>query len=171
MAKCSVVRAPQFARPANTTQYTAGDLVANNATAGSVVPLLFDLQNVSKGTSGKVVGGLLRKSTATVTVATFALHLFANISPVVTNGDNGALLITTPATDLPNYIGTLPFDFATIGNDIAIAGGPLIKAAVPALGILGFFARQRKIYGLIEAIGAYTPASGETFDASITVEC
>jgi len=170
MAKCSMVRAPQFTRPANTTQYTAGDLVANSVTAGSVVPLLFDLSGVKGGTSGKVVGGLMRKSTVTVTVATFALHLFANISPVVTNGDNGALLITTPATDLPNYIGTVPFDFATIGNDINIAGGALIKAAVPALGILGFFARQRRIFGLIEAVGAYTPASAETFDAAITVE-
>ena len=31
-----------FTRPANTTQYTAADLVANNATAGSVVPLTFN---------------------------------------------------------------------------------------------------------------------------------
>lgn len=35
------MRAPRMTRPNNTTAYTNGDLVANNATAGSVVPLVF----------------------------------------------------------------------------------------------------------------------------------
>jgi hypothetical protein len=34
------MRAPRMTRPNNTTAYTNGDLVANNATAGSVVPLV-----------------------------------------------------------------------------------------------------------------------------------
>jgi len=37
-----------FTRPANTTAYADGDLVANSATAASVVPLTF--------TSSRVVG-------------------------------------------------------------------------------------------------------------------
>src|SRR6185437_974597 len=79
-----------FTRPADTTAYATGDLVANSTTAGSVTPLSFTAPRYATG-SGQVRRARLKKSTNTTTNATFRLHLYAT-SPTPTNGDNGAWL-------------------------------------------------------------------------------
>lgn len=160
------IQAPQFTRPADTTQYAAGDLVANNTTAGSVVPLSFDLSILRGAKSGKVTSATLRKSTVTSTAASFILYLFAATSLTVTNGDNGALVVT--AGNVATLVGSIPVDQSSSG--IAIAGGPLFKAGTPATGVIGFFTRHTALLGLLAAVGTYTPASAETFDTTITVE-
>src|SRR3990167_2992553 len=76
-----------FTRPADTTAYTSGDLIANNTTAGSVTPLSFPIPN---GRGCFIWRAKILKSGATATNASFRLHLFKN-SPTVTGGDNAAL--------------------------------------------------------------------------------
>ena len=155
------VAAPTFTRPANTTQYTAGDLVANDATAGNVVPLAFDVGQLIQG---KITGGTLRKSTNATTAATFRLHLFT-VTKAVTNGDNGALAIA----DYSGYIGSLSFDMSS--GAVGIAGGPLDKpATAPGTPLSYMRANGGTLYGLLEATGTYTPASAETFTAILNME-
>ena len=148
-----------FTRPANTTQYSANDLVANNATAGSVVPMSF---YVGKGglASGRIKRVRLFKDVETTTAASFKVHLFS-ASPTVTNGDNGALAVATGST----YLGAVAVDmssgaFATTTD--------LFHAAVANPEIA--FDALTTIYGLLEAIGAYAPGSGEGFTVTLEVE-
>lgn len=150
--------ATQFPRPADITQYAIGDLVANNTTAGSVVPLSFSGLEASR--LYKVRNGSLMKSSTGLTSATFRLHLFTE-APVPSNGDNGAFLTSLKGV----YIGAidmaimaLAFVDGAIGYGLPLTGTELVFTA-PATGI---------IRGLIEARATYTPVSAETFDASIT---
>lgn len=141
-----------FTRPANTTAYTANDLVANDATAGSVVAMTF------KMTSG---GGWLRqialhKTDVSVTNAAFRLWMFT-AAPTMADGDNGAFAMSSPA-------------FTTLLGTIDVTVDQVFGDAV------GFARIDRGLwvpdtfYGLLEARGAYTPASGEIFSVALSVE-
>jgi len=88
----SAVATATFTRPADTTAYTAGDLIANSTTAGSVVPLALPVARVAGGT-GIIRAIRLKASGAGAAGATVRVHLYRQ-SPTVTNGDNGVWLTT-----------------------------------------------------------------------------
>lgn len=145
-----------FTRPADTTAYASGDLVANNVTAGSVVPMTFALGRANAlGLGGQIRRARLRKTGTSVTNASFRLHLYS-ASPVPANGDNAAWL-TDKAL---NYVGAMDFTVDKAFTDGA-AGN-----AVPAVGSEIIFTADT-YYGLLEARGAYTPASAELFEVSL----
>jgi hypothetical protein len=142
-----------FTRPADTTAYANGDLVANSTTAGSVVPLTF--ANAVRDVAGvsRIERIRLRKSGTSITNASFRVHLFS-ASPTVTNGDNGAFL--TPVSD---YIGAFDvimdraFSNGAAGAGVPISGGAA-TFTIPA---------GTSLFALIEARAAYTPVSAEVF--------
>lgn len=146
-----------FTRPADTTTYAAGDLIANSTTAGSVVPVAISVARVAAG-SFLINRVRLSKSSTGVTGASFRVHLF-NAQPAVANGDNGALLTSGRAS----YIGRVDLDMtaATIFNDGC--------AATADAGFLVALASGQTVWALIEARGAYAPASGETFALTLEV--
>ena len=154
-----------FSRPANTTTYAANDLVANSATAGSVVPLTF---TTSKLGSGRAIVRRVRffKDSATTTAAVFNLHLFTQ-APTVTNGDNGAFAVNTSRY----FIGTVAMDASSGG--FVVTSTDLLKcfAVSPEMNFdLGHVSpSERKLYGLLEtgSGGTYAPASGETFEVTL----
>lgn len=165
-----MIRTPSdsFARPADTTAYTAGDLVANSTTANDVVPLAFNVGNFPHK-SGVIGYARLFKDDETETNANFTLHLFSE-SPVVTNGDNGAFAVSTAE----HYLGAVPCDmssgaFATTTD--VIKRFPVLDGTSPV--VIGFDASgdhtQRELYGLLEAEAAYTPASGEVFKVTLEI--
>jgi hypothetical protein len=157
-----------FARPANTTAYAQYDLVANDATAGSVVVPYFATYRY--GELFEVVAGRLIRSQASVTNSAFRVHLFKGAAPVPTVGDNAAFnssetLATTEAT---TYLGSLAFAAAD-GKIFSTSGAsgfgkPLLTGEriffVPG-------AEGSKLYWLLEAQAAYAPASGETFSLEV----
>jgi hypothetical protein len=150
-----------FTRPANVTAYASGDLVANDTVAANVVPL--KLQLPMQGASALLRRLRLRKSSASITTASFRVHLFRTSPTPVAVGDNAALA-SLPG-DGTNYLGSVDVTF-----DQAFASG--------ATGF-GAFATDSHvhqqtfdggfIYALIEARSAYTPASGETFELQLQV--
>lgn len=143
-----------FTRPSDTTAYASADLVANSTTAGSVVAMSFELQ----ATAGILTSLTLRKTKADVSNANFRVWLL-NASPTVTNGDNGGF-----AGDFLSSVICEPIDCNT---DALLTGGGAIGSAY-------FEGRQIKlparVYALIEARGAYTPASAEVFTLGLTAE-
>lgn len=160
--------AANFTRPADTTAYTAGDLVANSVTAGSVVPLIFSYANF-RTQEISIRNARLRKSNTTVVLAQFVVHLFDGTVPLtVTNGDNGAYLVSS---SVRGFLGTAAFDLtsgAEIGSDGAIKGllsGTFGGANLPAvnLGNIG-------LQALLVASAAYVPASAEVFELFIDAE-
>lgn len=135
-------------RPADTTQYAAGDLVANSTTAGSVTPV-----TLSFAQSGKPVWLrrlALTHSKVTVTLSSFRVWLL-NASPTVTNGDNGAIA----GTFLSTVIAVVDVDV-----DVLLTGG---GAWGSSLFDEGLILLPDTTYALIEATAAYTPASAEVF--------
>lgn len=145
-----------FTRPADTTAYASGDLVANSTTAGSVTAMNFIIPGLDKNV-GMIRFVRVRTNNATPTNGTFRAHFF-NTSPLApTNGDNGAFV---PA-GISGYLGSV--DATVIGGTAGSAG--VVTAAIPVVGTT-----DNTIYGLLEARGAYTPASGELIGVQVVVE-
>lgn len=150
-----------FTRPADTTAYTANDLVANSTTAGSVVPMLF---TIPAGRNAKIYRAGIKFNSSTNTNGKFKLHLYLT-SPTCTNGDNGVWLTTESG-----YQDNIAVDCT--GNAFSDASkgfGTYINTAleVPMLVQTNF---NQQIYGLLQATAAYTPTSGEIFIVNLIGE-
>ena len=152
-----VIPAPRMTRPADTTAYASGDLVANSTTAGSVVPLVF----TGGGTPMRAQRIIMRTSNNTVTNKNYQLFLFS-AAPTVTNGDNGAFAVS--AADHGRLIGVF-------GSTVALntGGGSVnffypIDSAATAVNAWIPTRITGTCYGLLRANAAYTPTSAETYD-------
>lgn len=146
-----------FTRPANTTAYTSGDLIANNTTAASVTPLSWEI-----GQRGPwfIRRARVKKSDTSTTNASFRLHLYES-SPTCTNGDNGAWLTTHS-----NYLGSVDITVDKAFSDSA--GGEGVPATGADILITNLTGSQVKtIYGVLEARAAYTPGNAEVFTVVI----
>lgn len=148
----TVVNSANFPRPADTTAYASGDLVANSTVAGSVAPMSIAAARVAAG-SGIVRRLLMRKSTVSLTNASFRVHLFS-VAPTVANGDNGALSMTGVA----GYIGKVDITMDQAFTDGAFGASDI------TMGDLQFkLPSGTVLYALIEARAAYTPGNAEVF--------
>jgi hypothetical protein len=148
-----------IARPANTTAYASGQLVANSTTAGSVTPIALRVAR-SDGGTGQIVRLAVSKTGTSLTNASFRVHLYG-ASPTVTAGDGGTL----NSNQAGSYIG-----YVDVVLDRAFSDGSF-GIATPSVGPVMVFStatNSRNVYALIEARAAYTPVSGETF--TVTVE-
>lgn len=153
-------------RPADTTAYASGDLVANSVTAGSVLALQFQTAARLPAGTGYVIGARIQKSTNTATNAAFRLHLFT-ITPTFTSaGDNSA--ISTVVVSAGGYLGYV--DITAMTGFSAVAWGT--GAPDNTRGSLPFecVASSQTLYGIIEARGAYTPGSAEVFTVALFVD-
>ena len=155
-----IIGVATFTRPADTTTYTSGDLVANSVTAGSVVPLAFSI--APTGGSGKITRVRVFTSSTSVTLAQFRVH-FYKFSPVPANGDNGVWL--TPHS---GYMGSFDVTVDKVFSD----GAKGVGFATTGVGTDVRFdagTGNNIIYALIEARAAYVPTSAEVF--IVDVEC
>lgn len=145
-----------FTRPADTTAYASGDLVANSVTAGSVVAMALAAARVAAGAFA-VRRVRLKKSNTSLTNASFRVHFYDSdptAASGITNGDNGAWL-----TKIAGYLGSCDITMDKAFSDAA-AG-----QAAPAVGseMSAKLASGTTLYALLEARAAYTPASAEVF--------
>jgi len=148
-----------FIRPADTTAYAIGELVANSTTAGLVVPMMFNLPRIAGG-SGMIRRVRITTSSTSVTAAQFRLHLYNEV-PVPANGDNAAWSTSRAFEyiDAMDVTVDRAFTDGARGTGIAIVGSE-INFAVP-VGLV--------VYGLLEARAAYTPTSEERFTVTLEV--
>lgn len=156
----AIITALPFTRPADTTAYASGDLVANNVTAGSVVPISLAAARVNAGIVG-IRRVRLKKSGTSVTNATFRVHLFGAL-PVPAVGDNTAISTTGAGA----YLGACDIASMQAFTDGAV-GVAVPLVGVDIMGAAG--AGVKTLYALLEARGAYTPASAETFTLTAEV--
>lgn len=151
-----------FTRPADATAYTAGDLVANNVTAGSVVPLNIPVPAMLRSSGAVINSAVLKKSANGFTNAAFRLHFFS-VSPVVAGGDNAAMDVG-PQAD--NWLGALEGIMIVRGSGGSLGRLvpiPLVTATMISWGDIIIPPGLTNIFGLIEARAAYTPTSAEVF--------
>lgn len=151
----------RFARPADTTAYASGDLVANSTTAGSVIPLAMRAHRSRKGGMTRIRRVRLLKSGTGITNASFRVHFYST-QPSVTNGDNGVWLSTQSG-----YLGSVDVAVDRVFSNGAAGVGNLADNAE----ILATTTTARQnIFALIEARGTYTPGSAEAFTVEADVE-
>ncbi len=151
-----------FTRPADTTAYSANDLIANSTTNTSVVPMTFSL---GYGQSFKIYQAKVKYNSATNTNGKFLIHLY-QASPTVTNGDNGAWLSTESS-----YLGNIAID-STLQtfSDNSKGIGTYVNTSLEVPMLVQADTNYR-IYGLLQATAAYTPTSAEVFTVSLIGEC
>ena len=147
MAILRRARSANFTRPADTTAYASGDLVANSTTVGSVVPMTFARVTKGGGQSAQIRRVGITKTGTSITNTTVRVHLFSVLPTLSTNGDNGAITIATGAA---GYLGQVDVVINQAFTDGA-AGWLTTEINTNAL----------TLYGLLEARGAWTPASAE----------
>jgi len=160
-AGVTVRASANFTRPADTTAYAAGDLVANSTTAGSVAPMSFAGIVRQAGGGGLVRRAKLRKSTTTLTNASFRIHLFS-ATQTSAGGDNAALNLPGVA----DYLGSFDVTMDRAFNDGALGiglptVGDSIALDIPSTGTT--------IYAFLEARAAYTPGNAEVFTLELEV--
>lgn len=149
-------------RPADTTAYASGDLVANSVTAGSVANLQFTTLARVSGGSGVIIGAQIQKSGPIVTNAAFRLHLF-NTAPTYTSAGDNSAIATVVVASAKGYLGYIDITAMVGFSDVAWGSG----APDNSRGGIPYVATAQIIYGLLEARGAYTPISAEVFTISV----
>lgn len=153
-----VVTAPTMTRPADTTQYSTGDLVANSTTAGSVVPLEFDVG----GGSGMVRKIRIRtnRTSGGTTNAVFRVFLFRT-APTVAGGDNAAFNPANAANFIDAMDVVLNEQFSDGAANSSNGAAGEINYSLPS--------GSTKLFGLVRAGAEYTPASAEQISVAIEV--
>jgi hypothetical protein len=144
-------------RPANTTAYTAGDLVASNTTAGSIVVPSIAAAGGAAGSGSLLSFRLLTNATTGMGGVAFAIE-FWSAAPTFTNGDNGAYAIATGAA---TWLGS-----ATVANMVQVADGAYGVAVPDTVAAIDFaLASGTSIFWTLQVTnsGAFTPTSGQTF--------
>ena len=147
-----------FTRPADTTQYASGDLVANSTTAGSVTNMSVTASFRDTSGAGAIQSIHFRKSDKSVTTASFRVHVFTSAPTYQTNGDNSAMS-TVMATGMASHIGEFDITLASAAADGA--GGLALQASGAPLPFR--LTSSQTLYFAVEAKSAYTPVSGEVF--------
>lgn len=160
LAGAIVTPSYSFTRPADTNPYQAGDLVANDIVAGSVVPLSWTAARVAAG-SCYVRRVRLFKSSPVTTDAIFRVHLYSAAPASITNGDNEPFL-----TSGANYCGAVDIQSYETFTDGAWADGvPITGAEINVVLPAG-----QLVYGLLEALSTYAPGSAEQFTVMLEVQ-
>lgn len=150
------IASASFTRPADTTAYASGDLVANSTTAGSVVPLTFVIRPENRGTMIRRVR--IKKSGTSITNASFRLHIYETAAITCANGDNG----TWSTNNMINYVGSVDITLDKAFTDGAQGVGVASVGAEVNYDV-------GTCFGLLEARAAYTPSSAEVFTVELEV--
>lgn len=150
----TVTPTSSFSRPADTTAYASGDIMSDSASASfsGGVPN-FIAARVAAG-SFMIRRVRLRKSGTGITNASFRVHLFA-ASPGSLAADNAAF----SCSGVANYLGAFDVTVDRAFTDGAYGAGLPVVGSEHVVKL----ASGQQLYWLLEARGAYTPASGETF--------
>ena len=141
-------------RPANTTAYASGQLIASSTTAGSVVVPSFSIASAAGGAILPRIRIRASLSPSSWQGVNLSVNLWS-AAPTYTNGDAQPYAVATgSATWLANYLVTL-----TQFGDGAVGAGPLTGANEMALKL----ASGTAVYWDLQVLNSATPAAGQTF--------
>lgn len=152
-----------FTRPADTTAYTIGDAVGDSTSALAVLTL----SNVARavGGSGYIVGARLETNLKSITPR-FRVRIFNASNPTKSNDNAAFKSVYADASkrlarlDLPAMI--TPAD--TTNSDMSSSEDNQLRIPFACGGA------TRDLYVLFETLDAFTPASGQSFTFTLTVD-
>lgn len=167
-----VASSTTITRPANATQYAAGDLWANDAATpanNTLANSVFQFAAASANDAPFLIkSAYLKKSSNTVLGASFWLHFF-NVNPYATApavGDNGLFDQALAAAAIAGYLGALEVTMTlrgatTCGGWAYPTKGDFIEA-VPVAG-------GTAVYAIPEVRNSLTPTASDILSCSIRV--
>lgn len=150
----------EFSRPADTTAYAARDAVANSTSSPTVLTFS-NIARVNAG-SGYITKARLMTDQSTNT-ARFRLHLYRTAPTAINDNAAWTLLWANRA----NRIGFIDFSALQTegtGSDAANALNTDIRLAFVCA------TASRALYGMLETLDAFTPASGQQFMIELSAE-
>ena len=147
-----------YVRPANVTQYAAGDQVAN----GVPDVLEFAVSRIDGGT-GVIIHASCTDTANQATKPDLRLYLFDTLPTIA--ADNAPW--TPSDADMVNIVGYVEFSAWEIGLATAGADGNCVSLATNLQ--IPFDCTNGVVYGLLVVRNAYTPVSGETFSIKLGV--
>lgn len=149
-------------RPANTTAYSAGQALCTS-TSSVCTALSFAVGRAANGT-GIIHGVKLMKSGTSATNASFTVELY-NATPTLT-GIHDASTYSPAWADRATYLG-----YATCSSPVANGDNAQFNCQLSnPNGTMAFVSDSASsIYAVIQVNAAYTPASGEVFQVTISV--
>jgi hypothetical protein len=142
-------------RPDNTTAYTAGDVIGNTSS-------IITFSGMSPGVK-KILGArfLVGITAVPAGMAAYNLHLYS-ASP--TNiADNGAW--TLPTADSAKYLGSI-----VLAVPVALVGDVIFSQDDEVNTTFNVSDSESNIYGLLETVGGYTPASETVHTIYLDIE-
>lgn len=148
----------EITRPADTTAYAAGDSV-NTSTSAATVITFANFARISGGT-GYITKVRIATDKKSITPR-FRLHLF-NASPTLVNDNAAFARYYADESKRIGYV-DLPAMFTpsdTSNSTLSEAQDATIR--IPFVAVAG-----RAIYGVLETLDAFTPASGEKFNVTL----
>ena len=157
------LRTITFTRPSNTTQYTAGDAVSDDATTptAATFALATDLSVVGSA-GGKIRAVTLHKSDQDLTAASFRI-LFFDTQPAAAGWEDNAAIAITDA-EFKRCIGFV--DLTTGTDGVSVVTGDLFCKSNLDLSYR-YVTGTSPIYVVIVATDTYTPASAEVFTLTV----
>ena len=146
-------------RPADTTAYAAGDVVAESTSAATV--WTFDDCARGAGLGGILQGAAIIDSAAQSTKPDLELYLFTTAP--ATQNDNAAWAPSD--AEMEACIGVIAFSL----SNFKVAGANGIISVEGIAKVFQCAASVRALYGILVARNAYTPISAEKFTISLQV--
>lgn len=152
-----------FNRPATTPTFANGNIAANSATAGSVVPVTIAAARANDLT-GRITGVRLTNSSAVITNAVFRVHFFSS-SPGVVNGDGANAFV-------PSVIAPWLGWYDVTINEIASNGSMGVGICGNGTPFLNFTpdTGTQNVYCLLEVKAAYVGVGSQTFTIYVDTE-
>ena len=147
-----------FSRPADTTAYLARDTISNSTSA----PTILTFTNIARvsGGSGYLTKFRLMTNQSTNT-SRFRLHLF-HTAPTAINDNSPYTLLFANAG---NRIGQI--DFPAMSTE---GTGSTASASLNMIDRLAFVLPGTSVFGILETLDAFTPASAQNFYLELTAE-
>jgi hypothetical protein len=147
-------------RPADTTAYAAKDAVSDSTSAPTV--LTFSKLARVQGGSGYIVKARLMTNQST-NVARFRLHLY-HTAPTAINDNAAHTLLWANRAARIGWIDFAACQTEGTGSDAANALNDTVRLPFSCADT------SRHLYGLLEAIDAFTPASAQVFFIELTAD-
>ena len=158
VASNSVLSSATVTRPADTTPYAAKDVIST--AVGAVIE--FSGMARANGGTGTIVKARLMTNQSTNT-AQYRLHLFHTTPTAIADNAQYAMLDANKA----NRVGMIDFPATATegtGSDAAATMRPSSDGSYPPPNLwYKCAAADTKLYGILETITAFTPASAGTF--------
>lgn len=146
-----------YTRPADTTTYAVGDVVADSTSAATI--LTFTGMAREAGGGGVLQNAVMIDSIAATVKAYFELVLL-DTAPTMQN-DNAAWAPSD--AELRKVVAVIAFDGTAANAFKSTSNGGFVASAAQSLSYK-CAAGSTSLYGIVVARNAYVPASAEVFD-------